>query len=74
MLLIRGAEARSLPPRDGQALAAGSREAARWLCRCIAQPTRGPTRYPWEVYHKLMHRLAKAAAAHPNQSRVAGAV
>jgi aminoglycoside phosphotransferase (APT) family kinase protein len=27
----------------------------------------GDVRYPWEVYHKLMHRLAKAAANNPDK-------
>lgn len=69
MLLIRGAEGALVAAAEtDQALAAGSREAARWLVQMHrSSPRVGPTRYPWEVYHKLMHRLAKAAATHPNQ-------
>jgi aminoglycoside phosphotransferase (APT) family kinase protein len=67
VLLVRGAgELTVASALDERGLAEGAREAARWLARLHASPVRvGRTRYPWEVYHKLMHRLAKAAAAHP---------
>jgi hypothetical protein len=69
VLLVRGAgdvNVASAPDEAG--LAEGAREAARWLARLHGSPIRvGRTRYPWEVYHKLMHRLSKAAAAHPDR-------
>lgn len=67
MLLIRGAEGKLVAAAETEEdLAAGSREAARWIVRMHRSPVRvGETRYPWEVYHKLMHRLAKAAAQNP---------
>ena len=66
-LLIRGADGRLVADaRDEAELAEGSAEAARWLMRMHRSPVRvGPVRYPWECYHKLMHRLAKAAAQNP---------
>lgn len=69
MLLIRGAEGKLVADAaTDEELAEGSREAARWLVRMHRSPVRiGPTRYPWEVYHKLMHRLAKAAAKNPGR-------
>jgi hypothetical protein len=67
MLLIRGAEgALVASAKDDAGLAAGAREAARWLVQMHNSAVRvGGTRYPLEVYHKLMHRLAKVAAQHP---------
>jgi hypothetical protein len=67
VLLIRGADGPTVAMHeDDDALADGSREAARWLIRMHSTSARiGDTRYPLEVYHKLMHRLSKAAAAHP---------
>jgi hypothetical protein len=67
MLLIRGADGRLVASAKTDAeLAAGSREAERWLVNLHKTSVRiGEIRYPWEVYHKLMHRLAKAAAQHP---------
>lgn len=68
MLLIRGAEGVLVASAEtDEELAHGSREAARWIAQMHASPVRvGETRYPWEVYHKLMHRLAKAAANNPH--------
>jgi hypothetical protein len=46
-------------------LGAGAVEAARWLARLHASPLRiGSPRYPWDVYHELLHRLARASVAH----------
>ncbi len=66
-LFIRGAEGRLVADSQTTAeLVDGSRHAARWLVRMHSSRVRvGDTRYPWEVYHKLMHRLAKAAANNP---------
>lgn len=66
-LLIRGAEGRLVADAQTDTeLAEGSREAARWLVRMHSSQVRvGEARYPWEVYHKLMHRLAKASANNP---------
>lgn len=66
-LFIRGAEGRLVADSQTEAeLVEGSRQAARWLVRMHRSRVRiGETRYPWEVYHKLMHRLAKAAANNP---------
>lgn len=69
MLLIRGAEgALVAAAQSDEELAQGSREAARWIVQMHSSKVRvGETRYPWEVYHKLMHRLAKAAANNPER-------
>jgi phosphotransferase family enzyme len=69
MLLIRGAEGKLVAAaKSDQELADGSREAAQWLVRMHSSAVRvGEIRYPWEVYHKLMHRLAKAAANNPDK-------
>lgn len=69
MLLIRGARGRLVAAADTEEeLADLTREAARWLVRMHKTAVRiGEPRYPMEVYHKLMHRIAKAAAAHPEQ-------
>jgi hypothetical protein len=69
MLLIRGAEGTLVASADSdEELAQGSREAARWIAQMHTSAVRvGETRYPWEVYHKLMHRLAKAAANNPEK-------
>jgi hypothetical protein len=69
MLLVRGAPGSELAAAPTEeALAAGAREAARWLVRLHGSSVRlGAPRYPWNAYHKLLHRLAKAAAAHPAQ-------
>jgi phosphotransferase family enzyme len=67
MLLIRGAGGTPVAAAAGeQELAEGARIAASWLVELHRSAIRvGATRYPWALYHKLMHRLAKAAAAHP---------
>lgn len=69
LLLLRGAEGAPVADATTEGgLAAGAREAARWLLHLHASPVRvGEIAYPWEVYHKLMHRLAKAAASHPRE-------
>jgi hypothetical protein len=69
MLLIRGAEGTLVASAESDdELAHGSREAARWIAQMHMSDVRvGDTRYPWEVYHKLMHRLAKAAANNPER-------
>jgi len=69
MLLIRGAEGTLVASAESdEELAHGSREAARWIAQMHMSDVRvGDTRYPWEVYHKLMHRLAKAAANNPDR-------
>lgn len=69
MLLIRGAEGTLVASAEtDEELAQGSREAARWIAQMHTSEVRvGETRYPWEVYHKLMHRLAKAAAQNPDK-------
>jgi hypothetical protein len=69
MLLIRGAEGTLVASAESdEELAQGSREAARWIAQMHTSEVRvGETRYPWEVYHKLMHRLAKAAAQNPDK-------
>jgi hypothetical protein len=69
MLLIRGAEGALVAAAESdEELAQGSREAARWIAQMHSSKVRvGETRYPWEVYHKLMHRLAKAAANNPER-------
>jgi hypothetical protein len=69
LMLVRGAPGRELASvTTDEGLAAGAREAARWLLRLHRSPIRlGEPRYPWEVYHKLLHRLAKAAAMRPDQ-------
>jgi hypothetical protein len=69
MLLIRGAEGTLVASAESdEELAQGSREAARWVAQMHTSKVRvGETRYPWEVYHKLMHRLAKAAASNPER-------
>lgn len=69
MLLIRGADGNLVAAAEtDEELAQGSREAARWIAQMHTSPVRvGDTRYPWEVYHKLMHRLAKAAANNPDR-------
>jgi hypothetical protein len=69
MLLIRGAEGTLVASAEtDEELAHGSREAARWIAQMHLSDVRvGDTRYPWEVYHKLMHRLAKAAANNPER-------
>ncbi|HKZ78502.1 MAG TPA: phosphotransferase [Pyrinomonadaceae bacterium] len=69
MLLIRGADGMLVASADSdEELAHGSREAARWIAQMHMSSVRvGDTRYPWEVYHKLMHRLAKAAANNPDK-------
>ena len=68
LMLIRAADGPPVSSAiDDAGLAAGAREAARWLVQLHATSARiGAPRYPWEVYHKLMHRLAKASAAHPD--------
>jgi aminoglycoside phosphotransferase (APT) family kinase protein len=69
MLFIRGAEGTLVASAEtDEELAHGSREAARWIAQMHLSDVRvGDTRYPWEVYHKLMHRLAKAAANNPER-------
>ncbi len=69
MLLIRGAEGMLVASAESdEELAHGSREAARWIAQMHMSEVRvGEPRYPWEVYHKLMHRLAKAAAQNPDE-------
>lgn len=69
MLMIRGAEGKLVASaQTDDELAEGSREAARWIAQMHTSAVRvGETRYPWEVYHKLMHRLAKAAANNPDK-------
>jgi len=69
MLLIRGATGSPVSSaRTDAELASGAREAARWLVQLHSSAVRvGEARYPWEVYHKLTHRLAKAAAQHPDR-------
>lgn len=69
MLLIRGADGVLVASAESdEELAQGSREAARWIAQMHTSAVRvGETRYPWEVYHKLMHRLAKAAANNPDR-------
>jgi len=69
MLLIRGADGMLVASADNdEELAHGSREAARWIAQMHSSAVRvGDVRYPWEVYHKLMHRLAKAAANNPER-------
>ncbi|HEY6119731.1 MAG TPA: phosphotransferase [Pyrinomonadaceae bacterium] len=68
MLLIRGAEGVLVASaKTDEELVQGSREAARWIAQMHTSQVRvGDTRYPWEVYHKLMHRMAKAAASNPD--------
>jgi hypothetical protein len=69
MLLLRAAPGVPLGEAvsDGH-LTAGAIESARWLARLHQSSVRiGTPRYPWDVYHKLLHRLAKAAAAHPDR-------
>jgi hypothetical protein len=49
-------------------LAAGARRAADWLVHLHRSSLRvGSDRYPWEAYHKLIRRLAKASAKHPDK-------
>jgi len=69
MLLIRGADGALVAAAESdEELAQGSREAARWIAQMHMSAVRvGETRYPWECYHKLMHRLAKAAASNPEK-------
>jgi len=69
MLLIRGAQGSLVAAAEtDEELALGSREAARWIAQMHTSNVRvGVRRYPWEVYHKLMHRLAKAAAQNPEK-------
>jgi hypothetical protein len=68
VMLVRGADGPTVAMADDdEGLAAGSREAARWLVRMHNSSARiGDTKYPLEVYHKLMHRLSKAGAEHPD--------
>src|SRR6266516_1086091 len=65
LMLVRGAPGREVASATtDEELAAGAREAARWLLQLHSSPIRlGEPRYPWEVYHKLLHRRAKEAAA-----------
>ncbi len=69
LLLARAAPGKELAAaKTDEELVGGAREAARWLRQLHRSPVRvGEPRYPWEVYHKLLHRLAKAAAARPEQ-------
>jgi hypothetical protein len=69
LLLARAAPGKELASATtDEELVAGAGEAARWLLQLHRSPVRlGQPRYPWEVYHKLLHRLAKAAAARPGQ-------
>jgi len=69
VMLARAAPGRELAAATtDEELVAGAREAARWLLQLHRSPVRlGEPRYPWEVYHKLLHRLAKAAATRPGQ-------
>jgi hypothetical protein len=69
MLLVRGATGQAVASATTLAeRVAGAREAARWLVRMHQTSARiGDPRYPLEVYHKLMHRIAKASAAHPHR-------
>ena len=69
MLLIRGADGALVAAAESdEELAQGSREAARWIAQMHSSKVRvGDTRHPWEVYHKLMHQLAKAAANNPDR-------
>ena len=67
MLVTRGAEGLPVASAKSEAeLAQGAREAARWLASLHGSELRlGAVAYPWEVYHKLTRRLAKAGAKHP---------
>jgi aminoglycoside phosphotransferase (APT) family kinase protein len=69
LLLARAAPGKELASATtDDELVAGAREAANWLLQLHRSPVRlGEPRYPWEVYHKLLHRLAKAAATRPGQ-------
>jgi Phosphotransferase enzyme family len=67
MLVTRGAEGLPVASAQSEAeMAEGAREAARWLASLHTSELRlGAVAYPWEVFHKLTRRLAKAAAQHP---------
>jgi aminoglycoside phosphotransferase (APT) family kinase protein len=67
LMLARAAPGRELAAATtDEELVAGAREAARWLLQLHRSPLRlGEPRYPMEVYHKLLHRLGKAAATRP---------
>jgi Phosphotransferase enzyme family len=69
LMLARAAPGRELASAStDEELVAGAREAARWLKQLHRSPIRlGEPRYPWDVYHKLLHRVAKAAATRPDQ-------
>ena len=69
LLLARAAPGKELAAANtDDELVSGAREAARWLRQLHRSPVRlGAPRYPWEIYHKLLHRLAKAAATRPEQ-------
>jgi aminoglycoside phosphotransferase (APT) family kinase protein len=69
LMLARAAPGKELASATtDEELVAGAREAARWLLQLHRSPVRlGEPRYPWEIYHKLLHRLAKAAATRPDQ-------
>jgi aminoglycoside phosphotransferase (APT) family kinase protein len=69
LMLARAAPGKELAAATtDEELVAGAREAARWLLQLHRSPLRlGEPRYPMEVYHKLLHRLGKAAATRPEQ-------
>jgi hypothetical protein len=71
LLLMRGAPGESVADAlgsDGDRVVRAVREAARWLLALHASPVRvGRLDQPWYLFRKLSDRLAKAAAAHPQE-------
>jgi aminoglycoside phosphotransferase (APT) family kinase protein len=64
----RGETLASYLGQDGGKALSGVQEAARWFRRLHGSPLRlGKVDQPWYMFLKLSDRLAKAAAAHPQE-------